>query len=40
MIEKSEFDIEKDIERFVSPKETQAETTDDFEISLRPKTLD
>ena len=36
MIEEAEFDLE----RFVSPKETQQETTDDFEISLRPKTLD
>ncbi len=36
MIEEAEFDFE----RFVSPKETEQETTDDFEISLRPKTLD
>jgi Holliday junction DNA helicase RuvB len=35
MIEESEFDYE----RFVSPKETEQETTDDFEISLRPLTL-
>lgn len=37
MIEKGDFDLEN---RFVSPKETKAETTDDFEVSLRPKTLD
>ena len=36
MIEKGDFDID----RIVTPKETQAETTDDFEVSLRPKTLD
>ncbi|MBR1562574.1 MAG: Holliday junction branch migration DNA helicase RuvB [Ruminococcus sp.] len=36
MIEKGEFDIE----RIVSPKETVSETTDDFEVSLRPVTLD
>ena len=36
MIEESEFDFE----RFVSPKETEQETTDDFEVSLRPMTLD
>ena len=35
MIEESDFDYE----RFVSPKETEQETTDDFEISLRPLTL-
>ena len=35
MIEESEFDYE----RFVSPRETEQETTDDFEISLRPLTL-
>lgn len=37
MIEKGDFDFEN---RIVSPKETEAETTDDFEVSLRPKTLD
>ena len=36
MIEKGDFDID----RIVTPKESQAETTDDFEVSLRPKTLD
>ncbi|MBR1423626.1 MAG: Holliday junction branch migration DNA helicase RuvB [Ruminococcus sp.] len=36
MIEKGEFDIE----RIVTPKETVSETTDDFEVSLRPVTLD
>lgn len=36
MIEKGEFDID----RIVTPKETVSETTDDFEVSLRPKTLD
>ncbi len=36
MIEKGEFDIE----RIVTPKETVSETTDDFEASLRPLTLD
>ncbi len=36
MIEKGEFDIE----RIVTPKETVSETTDDFEVSLRPLTLD
>ncbi len=30
MIEKGDFDID----RIVTPKETQAETTDDFEVSL------
>ena len=35
MIEESDFDYE----RLVSPKETEQETTDDFEISLRPLTL-
>lgn len=36
MIEKGDFDID----RIVTPKETVSETTDDFEVSLRPKTLD
>ncbi|MBQ6633154.1 MAG: Holliday junction branch migration DNA helicase RuvB [Ruminococcus sp.] len=36
MIEKGEFDIE----RIVTPKETVSETTDDFEVNLRPVTLD
>ncbi|MBO5448225.1 MAG: Holliday junction branch migration DNA helicase RuvB [Ruminococcus sp.] len=36
MIEEGDFDFE----RIVSPKETEQETTDDFEVSLRPKTLD
>ncbi len=36
MIEKSDFDIEN---RIVAPKQIEADTTDDFEISLRPKTL-
>ena len=36
MIEQSDFDFEN---RIVSPSETKAETTDDFEVSLRPKTL-
>ncbi|MBR1752202.1 MAG: Holliday junction branch migration DNA helicase RuvB [Ruminococcus sp.] len=36
MIEQSDFDFEN---RIVSPAETAAETTDDFEVSLRPKTL-
>ncbi|MBR1864365.1 MAG: Holliday junction branch migration DNA helicase RuvB [Ruminococcus sp.] len=36
MIEESEFDFE----RAVTPKETVQETTDDFEVTLRPKTLD
>ena len=35
MIEESEFDFE----RFVSPKETEQETTDDFEVTLRPLSL-
>jgi len=35
MIEEGDFDFE----RIVSPKETEQETTDDFEVSLRPKTL-
>ncbi|MGN0594442.1 MAG: Holliday junction branch migration DNA helicase RuvB [Hominimerdicola sp.] len=37
MIEKGDFDFEN---RIVSPRETEVETTDDFEVSLRPKTLD
>lgn len=36
MIEEGDFDFD----RIVSPKETEQETTDDFEVSLRPKTLD
>ncbi|WP_124100867.1 Holliday junction branch migration DNA helicase RuvB [Ruminococcus sp. Marseille-P6503] len=36
MIEKSDFDIEN---RIVAPKQIEADTTDDFEVSLRPKTL-
>ena len=36
MIEQSDFDFEN---RLVTPTETKAETTDDFEVSLRPKTL-
>lgn len=35
MIEKGEFEVE----RIVTPKATEQETTDDFEVSLRPKTL-
>ena len=35
MIEKGEFEFE----RVVTPKETNQETTDDFEVSLRPQTL-
>ena len=36
MIEQSDFDFEN---RIVTPQETKAETTDDFEVSLRPKSL-
>lgn len=36
MIEQSDFDFEN---RIVTPQETKAETTDDYEVSLRPKTL-
>ena len=36
MIEKGDFDIEN---RIVATKQTEADTTDDFEINLRPKTL-
>lgn len=36
MIEQGDFDFD----RIVTPKETEQETTDDFEVSLRPKTLD
>lgn len=36
MIEESEFEFE----RFVSPRETAQDATDEFEFSLRPKTLD
>lgn len=36
MIEKGDFEID----RIVTPKETEAETTDDFEVSLRPNTID
>ncbi|WP_294407754.1 Holliday junction branch migration DNA helicase RuvB [uncultured Ruminococcus sp.] len=35
MIEKGDFEFE----RVVTPKETNQETTDDFEVSLRPQTL-
>lgn len=37
MIEQSEFDFEN---RAVSPYEQKPDTTDDFEVSVRPKTLD
>ncbi len=37
MIEQSSFDVEN---RLVSPIEQQPDTTDDFEVGLRPKTLD
>ncbi|MCD7742389.1 MAG: Holliday junction branch migration DNA helicase RuvB [Ruminococcus sp.] len=36
MIEQGEFDFEN---RMVSPKEQEPDTTDDFEVGLRPKTL-
>lgn len=36
MIEKGDFDIEN---RIVAPKQIEADTTDDFEVNLRPKTL-
>lgn len=36
MIEQGEFDIEN---RIVAPKQQPQDTTDDFEVSLRPKTL-
>lgn len=36
MIEKGDFDIDN---RIVAPKQIEADTTDDFEVSLRPKTL-
>lgn len=37
MIEKGDFEPDN---RIVAPQATEAETTDDFEVSLRPKTLD
>lgn len=40
MIEKGDFDFERDVDRIVTPEATEQETTDDFEVSLRPKTLD
>ncbi|MDE6149943.1 MAG: AAA family ATPase, partial [Ruminococcus sp.] len=36
MIEQGDFDIEN---RIVAPKQQPQDTTDDFEVSLRPKTL-
>lgn len=36
MIEKGDFDIEN---RIVAPKQIETDTTDDFEVNLRPKTL-
>ena len=36
MIEQSDYDFDN---RIVAPTETKAETTDDYEVSLRPKTL-
>ncbi len=36
MIEKGDFDIDN---RLVAPKQIEADTTDDFEVNLRPKTL-
>ena len=37
MIEQGEFDFEN---RLVSPTEQPPDSTDDFEVGLRPKTLD
>ncbi len=36
MIEKGDFDIDN---RIVAPKQIEADTTDDFEVNLRPRTL-
>jgi Holliday junction DNA helicase RuvB len=40
MLETSSFEFDDDIsDRLVNPRETELDTTDDIDLTLRPKTL-